>query len=42
LEINSAQIWDQNIISKSQSFFGLVHTPWDNLGVGSIVPTNVL
>lgn len=41
LSINSHNIFDQNIINKANSFFGLVHAPWDHIGVGSILPTRV-
>lgn len=42
LSINSHNIFDQNIVTKANSFFGLVHTPWDHIGVGSVLPTHVL
>lgn len=42
LNFNTQNIFDQNIVNKSNSFFGLVHTPWEHLGVGSILPTNIL
>ncbi len=35
------QIWDQNIIKKAESSFGIFHLPWSHIGLGSIFPTRV-
>ncbi len=40
--IDAPQIWDQNIIKKANSNYGLVHTPWDHIGVGSLLPMHVV
>jgi hypothetical protein len=40
--LDAPQIWDQNIWKKANSEFGLFHTPWSHIGVGSIIPQNVL
>ncbi len=42
LNINSPQIWDQNIWSKANSNWGLLHQPWDHLGIGALFPTNIV
>jgi hypothetical protein len=39
--IDGVTIWDQNIVEKAGSFFGLIHTPWQHMGVNTVVPTNL-
>jgi len=41
-DMNNPQIWDQAIINKADSYFGLVHTPWEHWGMGTVLPTNAL
>jgi hypothetical protein len=40
--VNNPQIWDQAIINKADSYFGLIHTPWEHWGMGTVFPTNAL
>jgi len=37
-EIEAPTIWDANIWNKATTFHGLFHTPWQNIGVNSLIP----
>lgn len=41
LNNNINTIFDANVINKSNTFGGLIHTPFEPIGVGSVIPTHI-
>jgi len=39
--IDAETIWDQNILQKASSSYGLIHNPWNLVGWGTLFPTNI-
>lgn len=42
LGVDASTIWDANIWNKATSNYGLLHTPWEHIGMQSIFPVHAI